>query len=281
MEIQSQFTEVQGVRIHYLSAGEGGTPVLLLHGGGIDSARLSWQTVIEALAPHCRVFALDWPGYGESGWSEAQPSVDYYISVLEGFRQKLGIEEAHLVGISLGGAIALGYALRHPEVVKKLVLVASYGLQRTAPLHKLSFLLVRLPLFHTVVWSVLRRSRFLVRRSLQGIFGDPRRVTESLVEEVWMELQKPNAGKAFSLFQKNEAQWDGLRTVYLDELPKLHVPTLIVHGARDRLVPLAWAQEAHKRINGSRLHIIPDCGHWLQREKPEEFNRVVLPFLLG
>ncbi len=73
--------------------------------------------------------------------------------------------------------------------------------------------------------------------------------------------------------------WNGLRTVYLDRLNEIRVPTLIIHGREDKAVPLRWAEEAHKRIAGSKLVVIDNAGHWPQREKPEEFNRVLVEFL--
>ena len=115
--------------------------------------------------------------------------------------------------------------------------------------------------------------------SLRGIFSDPDRVTDELVDLVFAELNKPKAGMAFRSFQMEEMGWNTMTTVYMDRLDDIDTPILIVHGANDNLVPLKFAKEAHSRINRSSLSVIPDTGHWPQREKPEEFYEIVSNFL--
>lgn len=280
MTLSSQWVEVQGARTHYLTAGSG-EPVFLLHGGGTDSASLSWKLPIGPLAEHFHVFAPDWPGYGESDRPAIAYTMEYYIGFLRSLLDALGVAQASLVGASMGGGIALGFALQFPERMRRLVLVDSYGLQATAPGHRASYLLVHIPGLVKFTWALTKGSRALARASLQSLFHDPSKVSEELVEEVLVELKKPGTGKAFLSFQKSEVLWSGLRTVYLDRLQEIRAPTLIVHGAEDRLVPVAWARLAHERIQGSYLHIIPNCGHWPQRENPEEFRRALLTFLVG
>lgn len=280
MPISHHFVEVAGIRTHYLHAGEAGPPVLLLHGGGTDSAALSWKLTIEPLAEHFRVFAPDWPGYGDSDRPAIRYTMDFYIRFLGELMTALDISAASLAGVSMGGGIAMGFALGSPERVHKLVLVDSYGLQPAAPSHTLSYVFIRLPWVNELTWAVFKQSRELARLSLQNIFYRPQAVSDELADEVFAELRKPRAGRAFISFQRDEISWRGLRSVYMDRLHELNVPTLIIHGEKDGLVPLKYAQEAHQRIRGSRLYVIPECGHWPQREKPEEFNRVLLDFLL-
>ncbi|MBM4460119.1 MAG: alpha/beta fold hydrolase [Chloroflexi bacterium] len=279
MSITSNFIQVLGVRTHYLTAGAEGSPVLLLHGGGTDSAWLSWSLAAPALAQTHRVIAPDWPGYGDSERPDVGYSTDYYVGFLLEFMARLDLPRASLVGISMGGAIALGAILRQPERVERLVLVDSYGLQPTAPAHKLSWLFVRLPGVNALTWALVRNSRAMARASLTGIFHDPRRVTDDLVDQVLAEMRKPRTGAAFMAFQRHDIQWQGLRTFYLDRLHEIAAPALIIHGERDSLVPLACARQAQQRIRGARLEALPGCGHWPQREKPEEFNRLVASFL--
>jgi pimeloyl-ACP methyl ester carboxylesterase len=119
----------------------------------------------------------------------------------------------------------------------------------------------------------------MIRWSLQTIFYNPEAVTRDLEDEVYQLAKKPRVGHAWMSWQKNEIRWGGLHTNFVDELHTLAVPTLILHGAEDRYVPVSWAQRAHTLIKDSELHIFPQCGHWLTREKPQEFNRAVLEFL--
>jgi pimeloyl-ACP methyl ester carboxylesterase len=108
----------------------------------------------------------------------------------------LGLEKANLVGISMGGAISLGFSLRSPKRVEKLVLVDGHGLGGEVPGGAASYALVRLPLVNRLVWTALKRSRKMVERSLRTVFYEPEAVTETLVDEVHQLAKKPGAGKA-------------------------------------------------------------------------------------
>jgi pimeloyl-ACP methyl ester carboxylesterase len=225
------------------------------------------------------VFAPDWPGYGQSDKPEIEYSTEYYVGLLGRLMDALGLKKANLVGISMGGAISLGFTLRSPQRVEKLVLVDSHGLGREVPGRAASFALVRLPLLNKLVWAALGRSRRMVEWSLQSVFYDPRAVTRQLVDEVFQSAKKPEAGQAWRSWQRNEIRWRGLRTNFVDRLHEVAVPTLILHGAEDKYVPVAWARRAHALIKDSGLHVLPQCGHWLTLEKPGEFNRALLEFL--
>jgi len=89
----------------------------------------------------------------------------------------------------------------------------------------------------------------------------------------------PGVTRAFSDFQNAELTWDGLKTVFMDRLQEIKTKTLIIHGGKDTLVPLEVSREAHEKIQNSEFKIIAGCGHWPQRDNPEEFNQVVREFL--
>ncbi len=93
--------------------------------------------------------------------------------------------------------------------------------------------------------------------------------------------KKPGAGQAWRSWQRNEIRWRGLRSNFVDRLHEVAAPTLILHGAEDKYVPVAWARRAHTMIKDSELHVLPQCGHWLTLEKPGEFNRALSEFLLA
>lgn len=277
--VSGKWVEVDGLRIHYLQAGESGSPVMLLHGGGTDSAALSWKEAIPALAASHRVYAPDWPGFGDSDKPDIPYSMETFINCLGGLMDALGLTRASLVGISLGGGVALGYTLRSPERVDRLVLVDSYGLQDKAPFPLLSYLFVRMPFVNELTWALMASSREMVRWTLRQMFHDPSRVSEELVDEAYQLMRQPGVGRAWRSLQRSEITPRGVRTVYLDRLGEITAPTLILHGAQDVLVPVACAKEAHARIKGSVFHLVEGSGHWLPREKPEEFNRLVAEFL--
>ncbi|MCS6848913.1 MAG: alpha/beta hydrolase [Anaerolineae bacterium] len=278
--MQRAFVTLSGLRIHYYRAGEGGSPVILLHGGGLDSAMLSWKLAMPALAQaHC-VFAPEMPGYGESDRpAHFDHAIESYGRILHGFMEALDIARASFAGVSMGGALTLHMGLAYPERVIKLVPVASYGLQRTAPAHLLSYLLTRTLLLTRLIYPALRNNRAWVRASLSRIFADPTRLTDDLVDSVCEEIRKPKTGEAFAAFQRRELLPDRLRTNYLARLGEIAAPTCFVHGDKDALVPVACAREAAARLPGASLRVMHNCGHWPQRERPEEFNAIVTEFL--
>jgi pimeloyl-ACP methyl ester carboxylesterase len=280
--VRGETIEVQGLRIHCLSAGSAGLPVMLLHGGGTDSASLSWEPFLRYIAPGHPVFACDWPGYGDSDKPDVEYTTEYYVDFLGHLMDALSLKRASLAGLSMGGGIALGFTLKWSQRVNKLVLVDSYGLQTVTPYGRMGYLLVHMPLINELTWAMIARSRSLTHTSVQALFYNPHAVPgfDALVNELFQELKKPGAGKAWRSYQKSELLPHGPRTVFVDRLREIRAPTLIVHGGEDKLVPVECARQAHRLIEGSELVVIPDCGHWPQREKPEEFNQVVAGFLV-
>jgi pimeloyl-ACP methyl ester carboxylesterase len=263
---------VDGDEIRYLHAGESGTPVVLLHGGGVDAAHLSWEPTLEILADGHRVFAPDLPGYGGSDAPDADYSMNYFLGFLDGFLDRLDLDAPNLVGLSMGGGIALGYALRAPERVGRLVLVDSYGLGSDPPRGTAS-------LASPLAWSALRHNRALVRWGLGTIVADRATITDGMVATAHRLLDRPHAGRAFRRFYHDETGPGGVESDFSDRLPELAVPTLLIHGEDDDLIPLAWARRARDRIPNARLSVFENCGHWPPREKPDEFVRVVGEFL--
>lgn len=277
--IEDTWIKVGEINTHLFTAGEEGESVVLLHGGGTDSAWLSWQPVILALSPRFRVIAPDLPGYGKSDTPRISYTLEFYIDFLKRLLDQLGVARATLAGVSMGGGIAIGFTLAYPQQVQRLVPVDTYGIQRRYPGGLWGYYLVRMEWLNRFSWWLLGRSRTLMRTSLQQIFYDPSALSDDLVNEVYEEIRRPEAGLAFRSFQKHEVLKNSLRTIFLDRLGEIEAETLFIHGENDRLVPLECAREAHAILPGSRLEIIPACGHWPQREKPQDFNRILLNFL--
>ena len=271
--------EVDGLRVRCLTAGAGGPPTLLLHGGGFDSAEFSYGRIVGPLSRSRRVFAPDLPGYGGSDKPDLDYDLAYYVGFLGRLMDALGLARAALIGISMGGGAALGFALSEPERVEGLVLVDSYGLGREIPRGRLGYFLARMPLAADLIYALMRRSRRILRLGLLSVVHDRRAVTDDLTEKAHGLLNEPDSGRAFRSFRENEVRWDGLRTDFSDRLGEITAPTLIIHGTHDSAIPVAWARRAHRRLPNSELRVFHGCGHWPPRERPEEFNRVVEDFL--
>jgi pimeloyl-ACP methyl ester carboxylesterase len=104
-------------------------------------------------------------------------------------------------------------------------------------------------------------------------------VSDELVDEARRLLDQPASGQAFRSFRKSEVGWNGLKTDLSARLGEVAAPTLLLHGARDRVVPVEWARRAHERLADSELRVLQGCGHWPPREYPDKFNRMVADFL--
>lgn len=273
-----RYVRAGGRRVRCLVAGEG-PPVVLLHGGGIDAAAVSWREAIPRLANDFTVYAPDWPGYGGSDEPETTPSTPYYHEVLVDLLDSLDLERVALVGISMGGGVALSVSLDHPERVSRLVLVDSLGLGGVVPGGYLGYLFTRIPYVSELTWALLRRSRRLWALSLRGIVADPGAITEDLLDDVAWAGRQPNAGRAFRTFQWTEVDRRGLATDFSDRFAELRMPTLLVHGESDPLVPVAWAVRAERQIPDAELCVLENCGHWPPREQPDRFVEAVGPFL--
>jgi pimeloyl-ACP methyl ester carboxylesterase len=279
--VRPAYLELPGrLRVHCLTAGYAGTPVVLLHGGGIDAASFCWRYAIGALAEagH-RVFAPDWPGYGDSDHPDIDYTIDYYIETLPRILDALELPQAALAGRSMGGAAALGLALRHSHRVRGLVLISAEGLAADAPGGHLGYLAVHIPGANTAGYAIQRHSRWMVRQALAALVGDPGALSEDTVEEACDLIRRPGAGRAFHTTQAGEAGWRRLRSDCTEQLPDLAVPTLIIHGEADPLVPVAWARRAQQRIPGARLVTLPGVGHLSPREAPVAVNAAIGDFL--
>lgn len=269
---------IDGSEINYYEAGREGSPILLLHGGGVDSALISWDEIIPGLAQRHRVIAPDLPGYGLSAKPQVNYTQDYYLDFLPKFLDALQLDKTSLAGLSLGGGIALGFTLAHPERVEKLILVDSYGMMSYLAYHKLIYLYIFTPLNELSYW-LFKRSKRMVRDSLKAAIYDPQNITDELVEGVWQEVSGPFAGKAFTSFQRSEYRWNGAKSDYTPRLGEIHTPTLILHGDHDTTVPVFWAERAHAAISGSRYVLLKNRRHWALRDQPEEIVAIMLEFL--
>ncbi len=265
----------ESVGIRYMTDGESNDdpPVVLLHGIGLDAASVSWKYALPHLAHEHRVLALDFPGHGESEESE-EYTTDYYIGVLEGLLDALDIERVRLVGISMGGAVALGYTLDNQDAVERLVLVDSYGLGRDAPWRPGGSALVRTPGFDGLLGMGLLNPAF-VASSIGGVVVN---TPEGFVTDVRRAVG-PAAARALGQWQRHEFRACGLRTCYLDRLSEIGTRTLLIHGREDPIFPVVWSERATERIPDSTFEPFEECGHWPPREYPEKFNRVVSSFL--
>jgi pimeloyl-ACP methyl ester carboxylesterase len=268
--------EIHGHEVSYRDVGEG--PVLLLLHGIAGSSR-AWREVMPALAEDHRVIAPDLLGHGESAKPQGDYSLGAYASGLRDFLGVLGVERATLVGQSFGGGVAMQLAYQHPEVCERLVLVDSGGLGREVnPILRAA----TLPLAEYVM-PVLFPSFVRDRGDAISRFLADKGIRSGRAAEVWLayrSLTETENRKAFVRTVRSVIDPGGQTVSAMDRLYlAAEVPTLIVWGADDSIIPVAHAHAAHEAIEGSRLEIVEGAGHFPHVEKPERFLEVLRDFL--
>jgi pimeloyl-ACP methyl ester carboxylesterase len=263
---------VHGSRVNYVEMGDG-PPVVLVH--GLSGCWQNWLENIPPLARRHRVVALDLAGFGESELPQDEISIPGYGRFVDAFLGEIGIERATLVGNSMGGFISAETAISHPSRVERLVLVSAAGLMRVG--NRQSYVLERLArLAHPATAAVFARREHLVRRPrarrwmLYGVARYPERLDPELIYEVASGAGKPGFLDAL----KAIADYD-----FRHRLPEIAVPTLIVWGSNDRVVPVSGAYEYEQLIPGSRRVIFEDTGHVPMLERPARFNQLLEEFL--
>jgi pimeloyl-ACP methyl ester carboxylesterase len=256
-------------RISLLEAGTG-PPAIAIHGLGATKA--SFLATVAALAPRFRVIAIDLPGFGDSDKPVGAPyDARYFATSVVQLLDALGLERAHLIGNSLGGRVALEAALRDPERVDRMALLApSLAWRRRRP------------------WAPALR---LVRPELGMLPHAPRPVVEHVLDRFMPEARTGWAAAGVDEFLRSfltprgrAAFYAAARQIYLEEpegangfwprLRELSVPALFVWGRRDTLVPLAFARHVTEAVPAAR-HLELDCGHVPQMERPSETHAAI------
>lgn len=257
-----------GIRTNCHDMGEG-APVLFIHGSGPGvTAWANWRLTIPELAKARRVVAPDMVGFGFTERpAGAAYGLDLWVAHAVGVLDALGIAQTDLVGNSFGGAIALALAIRHPQRVRRLVLMGSVG--------------VSFPITPGLdaVWGY--QPSFEAMRRIMDVFAyDRSLVTDELAELRYQASIRPGFQESFgAMFPAPRQRW--VDAMASDEAAIAAIPheTLIIHGRDDQVIPLDTSQRLHQLINRSQLHVFGRCGHWTQIEHTARFNRLVGDFL--
>ena len=269
----SDFLDVKGQLVHYRDQGprDDPTPLVLLHG---TSASLhTWEGWVAALKTQRRVISFDLPGFGLTGPSisndyRGDSYARFVIDVLDALR----VQRFTIAGNSLGGEVAWRTALLAPARVDKLILVDAGGYAFQPKSVPIGFQLARIPVLNRLTDIVLPRG--VVEQSVQEVYGDPSRVTAALVDRYFeLTLREGNRHALAERFRQMERGADEAR------IKQLKVPTLIVWGGRDRLIPPSYAERFHADITGSTVAMFDALGHVPQEEDPARTVAVVRQFL--
>jgi 2-hydroxymuconate-semialdehyde hydrolase len=257
-----------GIRTNYHDVGTG-DPVLMIHGSGPGvSAWANWRLTMPELAKGFRVIAPDMVGFGYSQRPEGiHYNLDTWVDQAIGLLDALDIKKASVVGNSFGGAIALALAIRHPERVKRLVLMGSVG--------------IPFPITQGLdnVWGYQPSVENM--RALLDIFAyDRKLVNDELAQLRYKASIQPGFQESFSsMFPAPRQNGVDMLASTMDDVRKLEHQTLVVHGREDKVIPLQNSYDLLQAIPNAQLHVFGKCGHWTQIEHAARFSRLVGDFL--
>ncbi len=266
-------------RVHYVEMGppEGEQdPCALVFVHGLSGCWQNWLENLPHFARRHRVLALDLPGFGSSPVPDWEISIPEYGRLLNDFCDTVGARDCALIGNSMGGFVAAEAAIAEPEQFEKLVLVSAAGVSsarlRQGPTAVAARMLgAATPLLFSAQTRVFRRRRARAM-AFAGIFDRPADLRPELV---WEFFQGGVRAESFVEALSCLAGYD-----FLDRLGEIRVPTLIVWGRQDRVVPPADALGYAQRIAGARLEVFDRCGHVPMAERPLRFNRLLEEFLV-
>lgn len=269
----SQFIDIAGMQVHLRDEGprDDAMPVVLLHGTG--ASLHTWDGWVEALKDERRVIRFDLPAFGLTGPApDGDYSIETYARTVVAVLDHLAVEGCVLGGNSLGGYVAWATAVLHPGRVSGLLLVDAGGIPFASQSSPIGFRIARTPGLRRLMRNVLPRS--LVESSVKNVYGDPSLVTPQLVDRYFeLTLRQGNRQALSERFRQTQPG------SLVERLPEIDLPTLVLWGGRDRLIPPSLGQRFRQQIVGSELVIFDDLGHVPQEEAPERTVAVVEEFL--
>ncbi len=249
--------DLSGGVIRYLRRGDSGDVVILVHGFGGDLN--NWLFTHEPLAAEHVVYALDLPGHGGSTKDVGDGSLEDFADTLSDFMAALDIANAHLVGHSMGGAIALTFALAHPDLTASLTLIGSAGLGAEID-------------GTYIDGFVHARRRRDLKSHLEKLFSDPSLITRQLVEDVLRYKRLDGVQDALATVAGQLFPGGRQAAVLRDQLDQLMLPVQVICGVEDRIIPPSHALGLPADV---ATHTVTGAGHMVQMEASAEVNRLI------
>jgi len=278
---ESKFIEVDGVQVHVRILGEG-EPVFLLHGS--FASLHTWDAWQQAMSPYYQTISLDFPGHGLTGPDSLKRyGVKDYSELVHALAQKLNIDQYHVAGNSMGGAVAMQLASDYPGNVRSLNLIDAAGApaadrtltDSTAPKKSNSggawiFQVARHPVFSKLLLSCT--PKFLFAMNMNQVYGDDSKVTDEVTTRYY-ELMLREGNRQATLDRLSQPRNSNI------QFERLTMPTLILWGAEDTWIPLAQGKRLQQALPGSNLMILDGVGHVPMEESPTETVSEYLSFL--
>ena len=278
---ESKFIEVDGIQVHVRILGEG-EPVFLLHGS--FASLHTWDAWQQAMSPYYQTISLDFPGHGLTGPDSLKRyGLKDYSELVHALAQKLNIEQYHVAGNSMGGAVAMQLASDFPGNVRSLNLIDAAGAPAADRTMKDStaskksnsggawiFQVARHPVFSKLLLSCT--PKFLFAMNMKQVYGDDTKVTDEVTTRYY-ELMLREGNRQATLDRLSQPRNSNI------QYERLSMPTLILWGAEDSWIPLAQGKRLQQALPGSNLMILDGVGHVPMEESPTETVSEYLSFL--
>jgi pyruvate dehydrogenase E2 component (dihydrolipoamide acetyltransferase) len=252
-----EWVEIDGYRIRYLRMGERDDNVILIHGFGGDLDR--WLFTQEPLSANASVYSLDLPGHGQSTKAVRDGSVAAMAEIVAQFMDAIGISQAHLVGHSLGGAVALQMAITHADKVGALTLIATAGI---GPEINGAY----------IAGFVTAGSRREIKPLLQQLVGDPSLINRSLIDDILKYKRLDGVTEALTTVAAAFVDGDRQTVDLRSELAQLSMPVQVIWGSLDRIIP---ADHATGLPDNVKVNVLEGCGHLVQLEAAGDVNKLL------
>ncbi len=267
------------LKIAYVEMGKGEQTLVFIH--GLASYLPAWQYNLDTLSTKYRCIALDLPGYGKSSKGNHNYTMSFFAQTLKTLMQELAIEKATLIGHSMGGQIAMTFALKYPENVEKLVLIAPAGFETFKPEQ------AQLLENFTTPEQIKNTPDQKIRSNLEVNFSKmPESAEFMITDRIKMKTASDFDGFSQAVAKSVKGM---LSEPVLEQLPQLKIPTLIIYGEEDKLIPnkffnaqLSTQQVGElgtEKISSAQLKMIKNAGHMVQFEKYQEVNQRIFEFM--
>jgi pimeloyl-ACP methyl ester carboxylesterase len=265
---------IDGLSVHLRDEGPRGDPhpIVLIH--GTSSSLHTWEGWVAALKGRHRVVSFDLPGAGLTGpFADDDYRIEHYTRFVEDLIDRLEIKHATLVGNSLGGRIAWEVAVTRPDLAARLVLIDSLGYPGEGGPAPLAVRIAQLPIIGPPIVEHFT-PRILVEKSLRAAYGDPRRLTPDRLDRYYQLLLRTGNRRALMLQIQQESYDDS------DRIKTIAIPTLILWGRLDHVIPVAAAARFRQDIAHSQLVVFSPLGHVPQEEDPAQTVKTLEDFLV-
>lgn len=267
-------------RVRVYKRGVGAKKLLLLHGAGCDHAMLTWRDTMERLYyDDYTAYAPDLLGYGGSERPEGMAGDTFYRTHAETLGEvcdMLGLREFALAGLSMGGAIAVCFALRDPKRVKQLFLIDPWGVAGRLPHHRMCFRYLKKEKRIKIWYARIAKQRLLAGWLIgYSLIGDKKKITPQLVDEVQEACRREDAGQSMCDYVKSSLTKKSCIPDFEKDWERLSMPVIFIQGEKDPLVAAGDVRDAVFAVPNGTYYELAGCKHWSVREQPGEFIRIM------